>query len=382
MSKVFIQESTLTSIGNAIREKTGNTDLIAPGDMPTQILAIQTGGSGEGYIPTQADLTITGDCSYRFSNGAWDWVIREYGDRITSRDITGGINYMFANSKVEEIPFDINCDGTYGGNYIAYAFSGCSNLRRIAGKITGVKPTNGAQLFNSCYNLRELPVMENWDWSTMHETAYQSLASMFCYCYSLRTIPEEWLREVYNAYTSSYGSQYYQMFYACYSLDELRGIPVTRVALTNNVFSGTFNNLSRAKEVIFDTDNGKPYTVNWKNQTIDLASYVGYVYFGTVGYINDYNSGITTDKKVSDSASYEALKDDPDWYTDDLAYSRYNKQAAIRTLQSLPTTTGTGCTVKFKTNQGSGISGGRIGGMDESYVAAAAAKGWTVAFVE
>ena len=43
MSKVAINEITLTNIGNAIREKTGKTDLIAPGDMPAEIAAISTG---------------------------------------------------------------------------------------------------------------------------------------------------------------------------------------------------------------------------------------------------------------------------------------------------------------------------------------------------
>lgn len=47
MSKVFIEESTLTSIGDAIREKVGTTELIAPGDMPAMISEITGGGSGD-----------------------------------------------------------------------------------------------------------------------------------------------------------------------------------------------------------------------------------------------------------------------------------------------------------------------------------------------
>lgn len=44
MSKVFIEESTLTSIGNAIREKNGTTDMIAPLDMATAITNLPSGG--------------------------------------------------------------------------------------------------------------------------------------------------------------------------------------------------------------------------------------------------------------------------------------------------------------------------------------------------
>ena len=43
MDKTLIDESTLTNIGNAIREKTKDTALIAPGDMPAAIAAIPSG---------------------------------------------------------------------------------------------------------------------------------------------------------------------------------------------------------------------------------------------------------------------------------------------------------------------------------------------------
>lgn len=49
MSKVFIEESTLTSIGNAIREKNGTTDMIAPLDMATAITNIVSGGGTLKY---------------------------------------------------------------------------------------------------------------------------------------------------------------------------------------------------------------------------------------------------------------------------------------------------------------------------------------------
>ena len=43
MSKVFIEESTLSSIGSAIRSKTGGQDLISPLDMAKQIEGIAGG---------------------------------------------------------------------------------------------------------------------------------------------------------------------------------------------------------------------------------------------------------------------------------------------------------------------------------------------------
>lgn len=44
MSKVFIEETTLTAIGDAIREKTSSEDLIAPLDMATAIANLSSGG--------------------------------------------------------------------------------------------------------------------------------------------------------------------------------------------------------------------------------------------------------------------------------------------------------------------------------------------------
>lgn len=61
MSKVFIEESTLSAIGDSIRAKTGKTDMIPPLQMPIEIASIQSGGGAtmktvEGTLP----LTVVG----------------------------------------------------------------------------------------------------------------------------------------------------------------------------------------------------------------------------------------------------------------------------------------------------------------------------------
>ena len=48
MANVFIEASTMTAIGDAIRAKTGGLAQIYPEDMPAQIASITTGGSGDG----------------------------------------------------------------------------------------------------------------------------------------------------------------------------------------------------------------------------------------------------------------------------------------------------------------------------------------------
>lgn len=381
MGKVFIQESTLTAIGEAIREKTEKTDLIAPGDMPREIRAIVSGGGGDNERPTDEDLAIAGNLQYAFSNNKFNWLIDIYGDRMTTKNVSGMDSMFSYASNLEEIPFDINCGGYYSTMYVQKAFEYCYNLRSI-GKIVNMKPGDGQGMFNNCYRLRELPVFENCDWSGVHDVSYQSLSNMFSYCYSLRSIPADFLKEIYNTYSSYFGCVYYQAFQNCYTLDELRGIPVVRgTSLTSNCFQQTFENLYRAKNIIFDmNDDGTPYQVNWSNQTIDLTT-VGYVPEGRVSYITGYNSGITADKEYSNSATYNALKNDPDNFTCSAAMSRYDGNSAVRTLNSLPSTSGTGCVIKFKSNAGASTVIGRpMAGIEEQFIAAAAAKGWTVTF--
>jgi hypothetical protein len=59
MSKVFIEESTLTSIGDAIREKNGTTDMIAPLNMATAITNLPSGG-GTMVWENVAEMTTNG----------------------------------------------------------------------------------------------------------------------------------------------------------------------------------------------------------------------------------------------------------------------------------------------------------------------------------
>lgn len=54
--QAIINTSTLTSIGDAIRTKTGKTDTFLPSDMPTEILAIETGSDVSGVTAAASDV--------------------------------------------------------------------------------------------------------------------------------------------------------------------------------------------------------------------------------------------------------------------------------------------------------------------------------------
>lgn len=382
MSKVFIEESTLTAIGDAIRGKTGGSELIAPLEMPTEISGIVTGGD----LPEEA-LVISGDCDSLFLNGKWDWFIENYGERVTTENISN-VNYMFKSSQVENIPFEINCTGSK--HKTSMLFSGCINLVAIP-KINNMQPKELSHIFSSCFKLRYLPEdIENWfDWSYIDgltTTSDGSANGIFNNCASLRSIPVSLLSHCNKNITSGYNSYFYNGFGGCRVLDELTSLPIPYTATwTSNAFSSTFFYCSRVKDVTFAMPDGAPYVLNWKSQTIDLSGTIGFL--DSKAGITNYNSGITADKEVTDDATYQALKDDPDWFTCDVAYSRYNHDSAVATINSLPDTSaylataGGTNTIKFKGEAGSATDGGAINTLTDAEIAVATAKGWTVSLV-
>lgn len=340
--------------------------------------------------PPAEAFVISGDCSYRFANNGWNWFIEKYSNKITTKDISNA-QYMFFNSnRITGIPFDLNFDSSLSYHNLNYIFNQCYNLTQVP-KLNNVKVCNTGYMFNSCNNLRTIPddIADTWDWSYLESQTQQYNGSqnyMFQYCYSLRSIPMNLIKSG-NPYMYYYYNYYYNGFYQCFALDELINLPIpyTKATWTSNAFYDTFNFCTRLKNITFALNNGVPYIVTWKAQVIDLSNIVGYTNNKT--YILNYNSGITADKEVKDDATYQALKNDPDWWTMDVNYSRYNHDSAVATINSLPDTSaylataGGTNTIKFRGQAGASTDGGAINTLTEEEIAVAAAKGWTCSFV-
>lgn len=380
MSKVFIEESTLTAIGNAIRGKTGGTELIAPLNMPTEINGISTGTT----LPEEA-LNITGDCSDRFKRNGWNWFINNYGSQVTTNNITHCDSMFNYSDELTTIPFSINCEPSTPMN-CSNMFYSCTQLTALP-EIT-VYIEKMINMFQSCYCLREIPdsYSETFDFSYYNTSTGGTAGYIFSYCYSLRKIPSGFLKKIYGIQQPSFQRLYNSGFQNCYSIDEIIGIPVDSSVITSNNFSITFYHNGRAKNIIFDTnEDGTAKTAQWKNQVIELDT-VGYTNTFDKQKILGYNSGITADKEVTDDTTYAALKNDPDWFTEYERYSRYNKTSAIATINSLPDTSayiaanGGTNTIKFTGVAGSATDGGAINTMTEEEIAVATAKGWSVAY--
>ena len=380
MSKYIVDESSLTAIGDAIREKTGGTELIPFTNMPNEIASITTGGgSGIEVEP----IVLRGGCSHFCSGPLASKFIELFGDKITTNNLTT-ISSMFADCELTNIPFELNMTGK--SHQVCDSLFTQAKRLEISPIMNNFYPSSIGYMFYNCPRLRTIPenAFNNWNYSKLHSYDWANLSNMFYSCVSLRNIPESFLKNMYGTGKTNGYSLTYNGFYCCHCLDEIRGInfhPNTEI--TSNLFYCSFDRCSRVKDIIFDcNEDSSPKVIRAKNQSIDLTKYIGYAY--NITHILNYNSGITADKRVTDDATYQALKNNVDWWTTDIAYSRYNHDSAVRTINSLPDTSaylassGGTNTIKFKGASGSATDGGAINTLTEEEIAVAIAKGWTV----
>ena len=389
MAKYSIEDKTLTDIANAIREKTKTTAELAPRSMPAAILDITT-GDGESFY-------ITGDATALFSRTYSDSVPIEWferylshfcSDKIKTKDLTN-LTGMFAdNTYLTEIPFSLNITSDLTqSRSVRGCFVGMTNLiklPKINGKISGI-----GGFCEDCQRLADVSALADVDVDLDVNFVRNSA---FYDCYSIRHIPSSFIKKAGRTNVNGPYHFYYYSFIYCYVLEAIEDIGVSRGTLTEDTFSRFVYSCSRLKKLTFETnDDGTPIVANWKNQTIDLTYAVGHLFSNTDDYVNkvttQYNSGITKDKRVNSQEDYERLKNDPDWFTGLLAYSRYNHNSAVETINSLPdtsaylTTNGGTNTIKFEGAAGAKTDGGAISTLTEEEIAVAAAKGWTVTLV-
>ena len=328
----------LTAVADAIRDKTGKTELMTLAQMPDEIASITTGGGGDIEVEP---IVLTGDGSYACSGVIASKYIELFGDNITTNKLLNS-DYMFKDYYNETIPFEINYDPSSGTHIMSQMFHGANKLITLP-KINNVKPSKLNYLFSDCYCLKEIPedYFDNWDWSYHQDGsvgAYSaSQQGIFERCFSLRKVPMK-LFNNFQSKASNINTYFYYGFDYCFNLDELIDLPIPYTAeYTSNMFANAFRSCHCLKNITFETnEDGSPLVKQWKKQTIDLALLVGYA--NTYIDIVAYNSGRTPNERVYDDATYQALKNNPDWYAVNIDYSRYNHDSAVRTINSLPDT--------------------------------------------
>lgn len=393
MSKVFIEESSLTAIGDAVRAKTGSSDLlVVPDGMVSAISSIETGGGGDYF--TDDDLTFTNaKCGYMFAGDKWTTILEKEKNRIKINN-PQDLSYFLQQCTGEDYSF-ITITGT--DNMGACSFTGFVNNARNLKKLPTIKNlyVNGNQcssMFDCCTGLTEDELIKFYDNIRFSDSPMQS-GNLFYGFYTIRNINRvfPYIKKAFAEYTKYFN--YSSMFGDCYSLDEIKGILVfeNNDASTFNVMNSTFFYCNRVKDIEFEkNEDGTAKTAKWKSQTIDLSNCVGYSYSDLAKLISGYDScSITAADKAPTTNINEFnsfIESNPNWWTDKLAYSRYNHDSAVNTINSLPDTSaylasaGGTNTIKFKGESGSATNGGAINTLTEEEIAVATAKGWTVTF--
>lgn len=359
--------------------------------------------------PTAEELTFTGEelANNGFSGKTSGILASHFFDKINFNNITSLYKAQFfsnANASIDFSSKTINLVAssfTSGGQVHYYQFEiegaftyfGGTKLPNITINHNTPVKTMIYGLFDRADYIREIPESYNiLDFSEI-KTASYGMRSIITRMSSLRSISPEFMAKMYSTVDRYI---YESNFDTLPSIDELVNVPISGGdnEYTSSVLSSYFlRKCSRLKNFTFAKNNGEPFVVKWKSEFFDFTNkYVGYAqkrnnsYETTEALILDYNSGITVDKEVKDAATYEALKNDADWYTTDINYSRYNHDSAVATINSLPDTSaflqanGGTNTIKFMRNSGKLTDGGAIDTLTEEEIAVAVARGWTVSY--
>ena len=377
MDRVSIKSSTLTAIADAIRTRKGETTKYIPTDMAKAILQITPSA-----IPESAFNNGYPNNAFKFYGNNLNWFITAYGELMNPQILDYWMFY--GNTLITTIPFDL----AIGYRTFPQAFMNCSQLQAIPDPIENATLDSYAavrdncdmeEVFRQCIRLRTIgdkifgltPDEGMYDYQKPNAVIYSTGArnGMFYNCHSLRQLPR--LSTAINKETDPAKTLYSQMAYGCRCLDEIVNLPVADVEFSTNAFINTVGLCHRIKNFTFEP--GK--TANWSNQNIDLTNYVGW--YSNRASFTEYNSGCFG--AINNASTYSTYKDNPDSFATDINYSRYNKESAIATINSLPNcSSGTGNNISFTGQSGRSTDGGAINTLTTEQIAVAVAKGWTV----
>lgn len=417
----FTASSTSTSGSIQIETLDSNVKVIPSGfarveyvDENNEIMA----GVGKSYKPSEmADaisglqllpevaLNLTGDCQHMFRNNKWNWLIEQYGDKITTDKITN-IDYMFYGStQLKEIPFVINMEintglskpklfadtfaqtnallkypqfniTSYGSKIYTVILDRCANEEPNIVFSDTIKVVGFEYDSFLYYSGEKEPtwIFDKCDWEVArNDTSVfgSSVPVNWTGAYYIKTIPS--MPKFYTLNTGSYYHHWYQFsINHCHNLKEIVLPRPGNAVLTSTPNGFNISTVPTLKSFKFDVqEDNTPYTAQWKNITLTLTSL-------------GWGSSIYTDKEkwVSNDETYLKLKDDDEYWASSADYSGYNHDRAVETINSLPDTSAYGTnTVKFKGVSGSKTDGGAINTLTEEEIAVATAKGWTVSLV-
>ena len=378
MSLYSIKDTTLTAIGDAIREKNGSVDKYTSEQMATAILAINTEGGGgitpEGeldivqngdydvttyasahvavpvgifpvgtlditqngnydcadyesvYVDVPSSgggvepepIVLTGDQGSAFASPIAAAYLEMFPESISTRDLKNAPS-MFENFAGTEIPFALNWIN-YG---YAYNYSNANYLFRYSGihyppAMNYFSPNGIPGMFQGCSNLVEVPEgwSSTWYWDYTHNENRNVMSNYVFYgCYSLKKIDSNLLKNLWNNNNQTYGSCYAYLFQDCYNLSEVVGLGVSPYA-----------KLTGSNVFYYTWKNNycmRRFTFDTNNGVPITAQWNGMTidlcqnfgfYYGGTMSGYFYNSGRTLDDRIYDAESYARNKNNPNAY--------------------------------------------------------------------
>ena len=342
----------------------------------------------------------------------WEWFLDKYKNRIVIKLTSYSQMQLFGSGYTKDLNDIKLIERTPGeGCYMMEMFRSYLGKKLPVPIWEGTKPIiQIARIFSGCKNLTDTEIKSFLSHFNFSEFTDANFAGLFNECRSVRNINS--ILAQLHAQSKNFADKYIGLNTLCSETsvaDEIVGIPVPGGDVeyaSQYPFSNSFDEIvsgaSRAKKITFATKtDGTPYTVRWSDITISLTNQVGYTL--QESNILDHSSvhGITQEKRVSDAATYEALKNDPDYYVHSLGtgeykeyiigngilYSRYNHTSAVETINSLPDCSAYCAeinrtnTIKFKKYSGALTDGGGIDTLTAEEIAVATNKGWTVSLV-
>lgn len=367
-------------------------------------------GSGNfDFGLTDDELTMEA-VNYLF-NG-WEWFLDKYGNRIKVKLTSHNQSQIFGifykkdlnNIKlIERTPEEgIFMRGTfqyyYGKKLPVPIWEGTKRI------------TDVSDMFSDCPNLTDTEIksfLSHFNFSGLTSAYFNG---MFRKCCSVRNINS--ILAQLHAQCKDFVKVSVDINSLCNQTsvaDELVGLPVPGGDVAYDLqgpSSGSLNNIvegaSRAKRITFATKtDGTPCIVKWAGKTMSLINQIGYSTKESDIVGRSSAHGITEEKRVSDATTYEALKNDPDYYVYNqatqtydgnevsigLLYSRYNHTSAVETINSLPDCSAycaeknSTNTITFKKYSGALTDGGGVNALTAEEIAVATNKGWTVSLV-
>lgn len=158
MANVFIEESTMQAIGDAIRAKTGGTEGILPEDMPTEIASIETGDNFyDAFWDAFQDNGNRTHYAYGFAGRGWRDAT--FQPKYPLNNISNAAS-MFSNGMyLGEIPAELDLDLSNSSD-CSYLFNSCISLRTV-GSIkfnNNIAQSKNNYLFSSCTGLKNITI--------------------------------------------------------------------------------------------------------------------------------------------------------------------------------------------------------------------------------